>query len=107
MTPKELFEFALTYHGDDCVLWPFVKTAKGYARIRIDGKHFVASRLICTIEHGEPPDPKYVASHTCPNRNCIARRHLRWLTNRDNVLEGRAAGKRIWSGRSWVHCSLS
>ena len=104
MTPKKLFDFALTYHGNDCVLWPFAKTPKGYARIRIDGRAHVASRLICTIEHGEPSDPKHVASHTCPNRHCIARRHLRWLTNRENVLEGRVARPRVWTGRNWVSC---
>lgn len=92
------------YEGDDCLTWPFSRGNAGYGKIQINGKSSPASRRMCIEAHGNPPDPKMEAAHSCGNGHlgCVNPRHLRWLTQREN-LDERA---RIRKGRAHFNARL-
>lgn len=81
------------YQGDDCLLWPFGRQEgkdgahRGYFSIRADGKNLGAHVFMCRLVHGEKPDNKDLAAHSCGNghRGCVNPKHLRWATYKENV----------------------
>lgn len=79
-------DVAIGYEGDDCLIWPFVRTEKGYAHWTVDGRPRPAARVICGMVHGEPPTPEHVAAHNCfsGHLGCVNPRHLRWATASEN-----------------------
>nr|WP_313709014.1 hypothetical protein [Brucella intermedia] len=84
---REFIEYALhEYDSDDCLIWPYQKTNKGYAVITIDGTRTTVSRYICREINGKPPQEEYQAAHSCGNGHlgCINSRHLRWATPSEN-----------------------
>jgi len=88
--------------GDDCIIWPFSRTWNGYGHLGINGVLQKAHRIMCFLAHGNPPEPKYVAAHSCNNGHlgCVNPRHLSWKTPRQNLLDRRAAGtltKKRWT----------
>jgi hypothetical protein len=91
---KQFFEKALSYCGEECLIWPYSRDRMGYATMH-RGKEapnntcFV-SRRICYAVHGAPPTPKHEAAHSCGKGGlgCIAPLHLRWATHRENVHDG-------------------
>lgn len=72
--------------SDDCLIWPFSINDHGYGRIRVDGREWVASRLMCTMKHGEAPSERHEAAHNCGNghKGCTNPNHLRWATPEEN-----------------------
>lgn len=82
----EFLAKAIAYEGDECLIWPYAKSAQGYGRININGRSSVVSRVICEEAHGSPPTPLHEAAHSCGNghRGCIAKRHLSWKTPTEN-----------------------
>src|SRR5690606_7588220 len=66
---------------DECILWPFSKSAKGYGRARWKGRDSNAHRIVCELVHGKPPTPKHEAAHLCGNRACVNPGHLQWKTH--------------------------
>lgn len=87
MSPLEFIEqVAMEYEGSDCLLWPFARDQKGYARITSVKGVRSASRLVCKLANGEPPTPKYDAAHSCGNggAGCVTKHHLRWATSKEN-----------------------
>lgn len=78
-------EVVLGYEGDECLTWPF-GTNRGYGQFWTDGRSQYVSRLVCAATHGEPPTPKHEAAHSCGNGHlgCVAKRHLRWATSKEN-----------------------
>ena len=82
---KEFLELAKEYSGNNCLFWPF-HTVRGYGRIKINGKNYVVSRLICEHAYGPPPELWLEAAHSCGNGHlgCITRNHLRWATHSAN-----------------------
>lgn len=87
MKPRQFFEQALEYQGDDCLLWPFAKTRRyGYPVMGWQGKNWRVSRLVNTLVHGRCPEGHETA-HSCGNRLCIAPKHLSWATHRDNCAD--------------------
>lgn len=82
-------ETVLTYEGDDCLIWPYARTA-GYGVLGNERVH----RLVCAEENGPPPTPDHHAAHSCGNGHlgCVNRHHLRWATptenNADKVIHG-------------------
>ena len=75
-----------SYQGDDCLIWPFTRSASGYGVIYIDGKQRQAHREICRIAHGDPPSDDYQSAHSCGkgHEGCVNQRHLRWATAAEN-----------------------
>lgn len=76
-----------TYSGDSCLRWPFAYYRNGYGSVYdFDGRHTVASRLMCRIVHGDPPDDNWDCAHTCGkgHEGCVNPNHLLWKTRADN-----------------------
>lgn len=68
------------YSGDDCLLWPFSKNNFGYARVYLNGKMVLATRVMCDRINGVAPTGKHEAAHTCGNgkKGCCSPKHLVW-----------------------------
>jgi len=75
------------YAGEDCLKWPFEITRHSYGTIKHNGKKRVASRVMCEVAHGVPPDEKMDACHSCGNGHlaCMNPSHLSWKTRTGNV----------------------
>lgn len=88
---KWLEENALHPVSDDCVLWPFSRDKKGYARIHSRG---LAHRFVCQKVNGPPPEGKNHAAHLCGNGagGCVSGRHLAWKTPRENEADKKIHG---------------
>ena len=86
--PLKFFNSALSYRGDDCLIWPYAKS-HGYGMMRRDSKYRAVHRLVCESIHGAAPSPKHQAAHSCGNGNlgCINPRHLRWATRIENAAD--------------------
>jgi hypothetical protein len=72
---------------------------------RIKSRTFI--RVICTLAHGDPPEPKLDTAHTCGKGHlyCVNPHHLQWETRQQNAMDrvrhGTAnAGTR--NGRSYL-----
>lgn len=87
---------ALDEETDECVLWPYARDTNGYGQIRRSGKTISVHRFVCTATHGAAPFARAVVGHTCGNGHlgCINPRHLRWITQAQNVREAKARTKR-------------
>lgn len=82
--PRAFIDKALAQETDDCIIWPYGKK-EGYGFLNDgSGGTVTASRLICTLAHGEPPAEGMEAAHSCGNRPCCNKRHLRWATCTEN-----------------------
>lgn len=77
------------HSSDECLIWPFARTARGYGTIRVKGSETTASRQMTILAHGDPPSPTHQAAHRCGNGHlgCVNPKHLRWLTCSENNLE--------------------
>lgn len=87
---------AIPFVGDVCLLWPYARSDTGYASIRSGGKTSHAHRLVCEAVHGEAPEGKPMALHSCGNGHlsCVNPNHLSWgdaVENSDDMVKhGRA-----------------
>ena len=75
------------HRGDDCLMWPFSKTGRGYGRLRINGKTRPAHRVMLECVVGPSPFDKPLALHSCGNGHlgCCNPRHMYWGDLSDNV----------------------
>lgn len=69
------------HKGAECLTWPF-STNGGYGQTWWNGKPALASRVMCTLAHGEPPTPEHHAAHSCGkgDEGCVHPEHLSWKT---------------------------
>lgn len=76
----------LTWGQDECLIWPFFRSAKGYGRMRWKGKLHYVHRLADQILNGEPLDQNYDAAHTCGNGHlgCCNPKHIIRCTRKQN-----------------------
>lgn len=83
-------DVVLKYEGDDCLIWPFNRTVKGYGRLGPG----IVSRMVCEAANGPPPKPRHDAAHSCGrgNEGCCTKRHLSWKTRAENALDRRRHG---------------
>lgn len=81
-----VLDVALKHEGDDCLTWPFYRSADGYGKFDYGGRPHNASRVVCELAHGAPSDAKLVAAHSCHNGHlgCVNPKHLRWATGSEN-----------------------
>jgi len=72
-----------------CWLWtgPIPVGSKGYARLRVDGKRWLAHRFSYHIHVGPIPHGMTI-DHLCRVRHCINPRHMEPVSTRTNVLRG-------------------
>ncbi len=76
-----LREKALTYNGDDCLIWPFTRNGQGRAVLGNPNGTNLVHRRICIEVNGEPATPDMQATHSCGRGHdgCVNRRHLVWI----------------------------
>ena len=83
-------EEAVAYTGSECLLWPFQRNALGYGLVdfRTQGGHRLrAHRIVCERVHGAPLEDRPHAAHSCGNPSCVAPKHLRWASQRENLAD--------------------
>lgn len=74
----------------ECLIWPFARLAKnGYAHCHWEGRQGSASRVVCRLVNGEPPDETYDAAHSCGrgHMGCVNGSHLSWKTRAENIMD--------------------
>lgn len=83
------------YEGDDCIFWPYSRT-HGRGFIRLGGRSFSVSRLMCEEMNGPPPKDRNEAAHSCNKGHlgCVTKKHLNWKTHQENMDDMEAAGSR-------------
>ncbi len=91
---KYIEDEVLRYVGDDCLIWPFFRKADGRGQVRFRGSDQIASRVVCTLAHGEPPTAEHAAAHNCGkgHEGCVTPSHLRWATVIENHADKRIHG---------------
>lgn len=73
---------------DQCLIFPFSLSPNGYGQATgEDGDPTGAHRYVCEAEHGPPPSPEHETAHSCGNRCCVNRWHLRWATREENAAD--------------------
>jgi hypothetical protein len=76
----------LSYDGDDCLIWPYLRTSSGYGLLYNPSGSDRVSRALCEEINGSPPTEEDQAAHSCGNGHlgCVTRKHLSWKTPKDN-----------------------
>lgn len=96
LSPGEHQQFftdvVLKYDGNECLIWPYSKTPKGYglmSRVGASGKRDLVHRRVCEEINGPPPTPEHQAAHSCGKglQGCCAKRHVSWKTVGGNTAD--------------------
>ncbi len=79
-------DVVLAYVGDDCLIWPYSRGARGYGRLYQKGSMCLVSRLVCAETEGPAPTPEHEAAHSCGKGHlgCVSPKHVRWATSAEN-----------------------
>lgn len=104
MSEKDVRRFwAKVEVKDDDECWPWMALSKnhfGYGVMNIwvtptKRQNVTASRISCFLAHGEPPQPRERALHSCDNPPCCNPKHLRWGSQKDNVADAIKRGRQV------------
>jgi len=82
---------------DLCWSWTAMKNEDGYGCHSFAGESTLAHRVSWIVHNGPIPYGLYVL-HKCDNRQCVNPKHLFLGTQKENVHDMRAKGRRIWNG---------
>ena len=84
---KRFFD-KVKFRKDGCWIWTGCRTKEsGYGRIWYNGRMYVSHRILYTLFVDDVQE-SLVLDHKCKNKICVNPRHLRQITNRENVLIG-------------------
>lgn len=84
---KERF-FGRVQKTTTCWIWKTEnKDIKEYGKIKINNIQYRAHRLSYVLMGQKDPKNK-ILDHICNNRICVNPKHLRTLTNKENILRG-------------------
>jgi hypothetical protein len=80
---------AANAQGDECLIWPYGRMPRGYGRISLRRRSFLAHRIVCLVAHGEPGSTSSLACHSCGNGHlgCVNQKHIYWGSPRTNQLD--------------------
>lgn len=73
-----------------CWTWQLSKNNRGYARVRVGGREWLAHRYYHEQKHGPVPDG-FVLDHLCRNSDCVNPDHTEVVTQAVNVQRGNKA----------------
>lgn len=85
-------EAALATATDDCIVWPY-STSDGYGALSAQGRKCGAHLWVCEQAHGPKPFSSAHAAHRCGNRTCVNKRHIRWASPLENILDKEIHGR--------------
>ena len=85
-----------------CWIWTGARNPRGYGKMcigpRASVKYIDAHRLSYMLHIGEIPDG-HVVMHTCDNPSCVNPAHLKLGTQKDNLADRDAKGRRSFRQR--------
>lgn len=81
-----LQEIALKHVGDQCLTWPYAKSAGGYGQFYENGETLYVHRRICELINGSAPSTDHWALHQCGNGHlaCCSPKHVYWGSRQQN-----------------------
>lgn len=85
--PQRFYDsIVLSYEGNECLIWPYTRTKKGYPQIYNGSRMAIVSRILCEDVYGSPPTPDHQAAHSCGNGRggCVTKGHMSWKTPAQN-----------------------
>lgn len=77
----------------NCLEWQGAKSSFGHGQLRVNSKVYEVHRLMATLIYGEPNG--LFCLHSCDNPPCINPDHLRWGTQKENLLEMQSKGRKF------------
>lgn len=100
--PERFWEKVYPEPNTGCWLWSAAER-RGYGQFSVRRIYpCYAHRLICHIAHGEPPDGKPYALHSCDVPLCVNPDHLRWGSQADNIQDAFRRKRLRWQHQT--HC---
>src|SRR5580765_4642365 len=97
-------------HGESCTqccwLWQYGTDGEGYAKVWMDGKFYVGTRLLWYSRHSETW-PEGLILHTCDVKRCMNHHHHYSGDKSRNALDALERGKQIQQGETHAMAKLS
>lgn len=93
--------------GEDCIIWPYGQSGRGYGKLKLDGRDRYAHR-VALLTVSEPPTEAHTdAAHgPCHNILCVNPNHLSWKTREENMADTKRDGTAL-IGEANSQCKLT
>lgn len=88
--------FDAAFHLPDqteCLDWPGCLSSHGYAQVNVRGKKYSAARFVLELVLGRPLRVGLETLHSCNNRRCYLRGHLREGSHQANMQQATEQGR--------------